>query len=328
MSRLVEVEGLKKYFPMREGIFAKEKDVVRAVDEVSFTIDEGETLALVGESGCGKTTLGRLLLRLLEPTSGTVRFQGANIFELDRKVMQELRREMQIIFQDPIASLNPRKTVRHILSQPYTLHDTVGRDELETKVFELLELVGLTPPHLYVDRYPQEFSGGQRQRIGIARAMALRPRFIVADEPVSALDVSVRAQILNLMSSLQEKFGLTYLFTTHDLAVVRSVSRRVAVMYLGKFVELAEVNELYNCPLHPYTKALFSATPVPDPKRTRSRRKIILAGDVPSPINPPAGCRFNTRCTHAREICKKTDPPLEELRDGHLVACHLVRVAI
>ncbi len=323
MPSLVEVKDLKKYFPVRGGIFEKKKTFVKAVDGVSFSIGKGETLGLVGESGCGKTTTGRIILRLLEPTEGEVHFDGNEIFTLDERSMKKLREDMQIVFQDPFASLNPRKSIRHILSQPYHIHKRVGKEEVENNVLKLLETVGLSPADKFVDRHPHEFSGGQRQRIGFARAIALSPKFIVADEPVSALDISVRAQVLNLMKRLQEQLRLTYLFITHDLAVLRSVAVRVCVMYLGKIVELAEVAEVFHNPLHPYTKAIISATPIPNPRKAQSRssRRIILSGDPPSPIDIPKGCRFHTRCPYVKNRCAEVEPPMVEVKGGHYVAC-------
>lgn len=323
MSTLIEVDGLKKHFPVKTGILSlrREKKAVRAVDGISFDICDRETFGLVGESGCGKTTTGRLLLRLLEPTGGTVRFKGTDIFKLSKDELRKLRREMQIIFQDPISSLNPRKTVRQILSAPFMIHKTVEKDEIETRVKELLGVVGLRPPDLYIERYPHQFSGGQRQRIGVARAIALKPKFIVADEPVASLDMSIRAQILNLLKEIR-KYGVAFLFIAHDLAVVRSIAHRVAVMYLGKIVELSGVRELYENPLHPYTRALLSATPIPDPERAHNRERSILKGDVPSPISPPSGCRFHTRCPLAKSNCAEIEPDCIKIKKGHFVACH------
>ena len=311
-QKLVEVKNLIKHFPIENS-----DDVVKAVDGVSFDIFSGETLGLVGESGCGKSTVGRCLLRLYEPTSGEVLFENQNLVGLPNKQMQSLRREMQIIFQDPYASLNPRLSVSSIVSEPLKIHGIGSKKEQTERTAELLSKVGLDPN--YMRRYPHEFSGGQRQRIGIARALALNPKLIICDEPVSALDVSVQAQVVNLLQDLQREFGLTYLFISHGLAVVEHISQRVAVMYLGKIVEIAEGRELYDNPLHPYTKALLSAIPVPDPKQKRER--IILKGDVPTPINPPSGCRFRTRCPWAIEDCAKIVPELREIQPNHFAAC-------
>jgi len=319
---LVTVKNLKKYFPVEKGLFRRRRQSLKAVDDVSLGIGKGDNLALVGESGCGKTTTARLILRLLDPTSGSVYFAGKNVFNLSEEELRSLRPQMQLVSQDPYASLNPRKTIRQILSKPFRLHTDISSSEIEDRILRLLEIVGLSPPELFVDRHPHEFSGGQRQRICIARAIALDPPFIVADEPVSALDVSVRAQILNLLKDLQARLGITYLFITHDLAVVRSVSDRIAVMYLGKLVEVGVVSGLFKAPLHPYTEALLSATPIPDPERSRSKQRIILRGDVPSPIDPPPGCRFHTRCPLAVDECKVSEPVLHEVED-RLVACHL-----
>jgi oligopeptide transport system ATP-binding protein len=316
---LLEVKSLKKYFPIKKGIFSKTVAHVKAVDGVDFYVKNGETLGLVGESGCGKSTTGRVILRLLEATEGTVIFQGKDIMTLGKEELQEMRRNMQIIFQDPYASLNPRMTVGDIIGEALDIHRIAKGRKREEKILELLNEVGLRPQH--IRRYPHEFSGGQRQRIGIARALALYPRFIVCDEPVSALDVSIQAQIINLMEELQEKFGLTYLFIAHDLSVVKHISDRVAVMYLGKIVELADKDELYESPLHPYTRALLSAIPIPDPELKRQR--ILLEGDVPSPVDPPRGCRFHTRCREAQDICREQDPEFKDVGDGHFVACHL-----
>lgn len=318
---LVEARNLKKYYPISRGFFSNEKVVVHALDGVDIEIKEHETVGLVGESGCGKSTVGRILIGLIKPTSGTVRFMDSNIFEIDKGELNRIRKDMQIIFQDPYASLNPRKTVRQILSRPFTVHKKTQRD-MEKTILNLLEDVGISPAFRYIDRYPHEFSGGQKQRIAIARALALQPKFVVADEAVSSLDISIRAQILNLMKDLGEKFGTTFLFISHDLGVVRSFCDKVLVMYLGKIVESASVDTLFTFPLHPYTKALLSATPIPNPKTTRNVKRIILTGDVPSPINIPIGCRFNTRCPYAFEVCWKDEPILSEKGDSY-VACHL-----
>ncbi|MBN2304956.1 MAG: dipeptide ABC transporter ATP-binding protein [Anaerolineae bacterium] len=320
---LVEVKGLKKYFPIKSGIlFQREVAAVKAVDNVSFHIYEGETLGLVGESGCGKSTTGRTILQLYEATAGSIKFQGQEITNLKGAQLRKMRREMQMIFQDPYASLNPRMSVGRIVAEPLVVHNIGTKQEREDRVAELLELVGLNP--YFVRRYPHEFSGGQRQRIGLARALALNPEFIVADEPISALDVSIQAQVVNLMQKLQETLGLTYLFIAHDLSMVRHLCDRVAVMYLGKIVEIAESEELYTNPLHPYTQALLSAVPVPDPVVEEKRQRIILKGDVPSPINPPTGCNFNTRCPVSVDMCYQEDPGLIEVQPEHWVACHRV----
>jgi peptide/nickel transport system ATP-binding protein len=319
---LLEVRNLKKYFPIQKGFFRRTVGHVRAVDGVDFFIREGETLGLVGESGCGKTTTGRLILRALQPTEGEVLFRKdgemVNITQVSDEEMKALRRDMQIIFQDPFSSLNPRMTVMDIVGEPLIIHGIAKGNELRSQVRELLEAVGLKAQHM--NRYPYAFSGGQRQRIGIARALALRPRFIVADEPVSALDVSIQAQVLNLLEDLQKEFGLTYLFIAHNLSVVEHISDRVAVMYLGKIVELAPAEELYANPLHPYTEALLSAVPRTDPDHVKQR--IILPGDVPNPANPPAGCKFHPRCRYAQPICSQEEPALTEITPDHLAACH------
>ena len=322
---LLEVRDLKKYFPIRTGVFKRTTGQVYAVDGVSFSVDKGETMGLVGESGGGKSTVGRTVLRLTPATAGHVAFEGMDVMRATRSEMQKLRRDMQIVFQDPYASLNPRMRVRSIVGEALTIHNVGTEAERKTRVAELLEIVGLNSEH--AERYPHEFSGGQRQRIGIARALALNPKLIVLDEPVSALDVSIRAQVLNLLDDLQDEFDLTYLFVSHDLSVVKHISDRVAVMYLGKIVEISDSAVLYDCPQHPYTEALLSAVPIPDPHTERSRRRIVLEGDVPSPANPPKGCVFHPRCPRAQEICTTAMPrlvatPGADAGRRHEVACY------
>ena len=316
---LLKVNNLKKHFPIRKGMFGKIAGYVKAVDDVSFFVNEGETLGIVGESGCGKSTTGRVLMRLLEPTEGNIEFDGKNLTSLSNEEMRKTRRDIQMVFQDPYASLNPRHTIGKILEEPLIVHGVSDPKERKKKVREFLEIVGLNAYH--ASRYPHQFSGGQRQRIGIARALMTNPKLIIADEPVSALDVSIQAQVLNLMQDLQKEFNLTYIFIAHDLGVVRHISDRVAVMYLGKIVELADSEQLYEKPMHPYTQALLSAVPVPDPDY--QKEQIIIEGDIPNPADPPTGCTFHTRCPFKMDICTKVTPRLLEQNTGHSVACHL-----
>ncbi|WP_027410686.1 ABC transporter ATP-binding protein [Anoxybacteroides tepidamans] len=316
---LLQVKSLKKYFPITGGIFSKTIGEVKAVDDLTFTVYKGETLGIVGESGCGKSTTGRMLLRLIEPTEGSIIFENQEITSLSKRELRKIRRDMQMVFQDPFASLNPRHTVEKILEEPLIVHGIGSKQERKKRVQEMLEVVGLGSYH--AKRYPHQFSGGQRQRIGIARALMTQPKLIIADEPVSALDVSIQAQVLNLLEDLQKEFGLTYIFIAHDLGVVRHISDRVGVMYLGRMVELADSDALYKSPKHPYTKALLSAVPIPDPEYKQERQ--LLAGDLPSPANPPKGCAFHTRCGACMEICKTERPKLKEVEAGHYVACHL-----
>lgn len=318
-TNVLDVKDLKVHFPVRQGVFSQVTGYVKAVDGVSFSIQAGETVGLVGESGCGKSTIARALLRVVEPTGGSVSFMGRDLSTLNKLELRKTRKELQMVFQDPYSSLNPRMTVGAIIGEPYTIHGTYSSREKAERVKALMEAVGLKPEHY--GRFPHQFSGGQRQRIGMARAMAFNPKLIVCDEPVSSLDVSIQAQILNLLQALQEQFSLTYLFISHDLGVVRHVSDRIAVMYLGKLVEVASKDELFMNPLHPYTRGLLSAVPVPDPEVRRERH--ILQGDMPSPSNPPTGCRFHTRCPEVQQVCKEQEPPMKEVSPEHYCRCHL-----
>lgn len=318
-NNILEIKNLTKFFPIKKGLLSSSKAVVKAVDNVSFTIKKGQTLGLVGESGCGKTTTGRTILRLHEPTSGNIIFDGVDITKVD---MKPYRKKMQIIFQDPYASLNPRMTVSDIIGEPLEIHNIGNKAERVDRIYSLLETVGLNREH--ANRYPHEFSGGQRQRVGIARALAVQPEFVVCDEPISALDVSIQAQIVNMLEDLQQSMGLTYLFIAHDLSMVKHISNMVGVMYLGKLVELADSNEIYSKPLHPYTQALLSSIPIADPVESRKKSRVVLEGDVPSPINPPSGCRLRTRCPYATDKCREVEPEFKEAAPGHMVACHLI----
>lgn len=319
---LIEIKNLQKFFPIKKGIFNKKPSFVKAVDDISFTINKGETLGLVGESGCGKTTTGRTIIKLYEPTSGQIIYDGNDIAKLSNKKMLPYRRKMQMIFQDPYASLNARMTVGDIIGEAIDIHKLMSAKERNERVLYLLNKVGLNADH--ASRYPHEFSGGQRQRVGIARALAVQPEFIICDEPISALDVSIQAQVVNMLEDLQEDLGLTYLFIAHDLSMVKHISNKIGVMYLGKLVEIAESNELYRNPVHPYTKALLSAIPVPDPDKAAANQRIMLEGEIPSPIDPPPGCRFKGRCKYAKPICSEKEPELKDLGGGHCAACHLI----
>ncbi|MGL4935849.1 MAG: ABC transporter ATP-binding protein [Cetobacterium sp.] len=320
-ENLLEIKGLRKHFNIKNSIFEKKRKILKAVDGISLEIRKGETLGLVGESGCGKTSLGRTIVKLYEPTSGDIIYDGKNLTNLNFQEMKSFRRKIQMIFQDPYASLNPRQTIGDIIKEPMEIHNLYDKNERDKKVLEILELVGLSNTHM--SRYPHEFSGGQRQRVGIARALACNPEFIVCDEPISALDVSIQAQIINTLEELQEKLGLTYLFIAHDLSMVKHISDRVGIMYLGKLVELAESDTVYETPLHPYTEALLSAIPIPDPDISLKKERIILEGDIPTPINPSGGCRFKSRCPKAFEKCQIVEPELREVKENHKVACHL-----
>lgn len=318
---LLEVKDLKKYFPVRKGFFGGDTQYVKAVDGVNFYIRKGETLGLVGESGCGKSTTGRTIIRLYDVTDGEIIFDGAELGKMNEGQLNPFRKRMQMIFQDPYASLNSRMTVGDIIGEPLDIHNIAAGKERQEMIFNLLERVGLSRGH--ASRYPHEFSGGQRQRIGIARALAVKPEFIICDEPISALDVSIQAQVVNMLEELQDEMGLTYLFIAHDLSMVKHISDRIGVMYLGKLVEVADSKELYSNPAHPYTQALLSAIPIPDPEVTRAKQRVILEGDVPSPLNPPSGCRFRTRCQYAMPICAEVEPELKDVGAGHMSACHL-----
>lgn len=322
-EKLVEVKNLKKYFYKNIGILSKKVQVVKAVDDVSFTINKGETFGLVGESGCGKSTTGRTIVRLYKPTSGQILYNGRNIGSLNETEMMPFRKKIQMIFQDPYASLNPRMTVSDIIGEPLDIHKLASGKERKERINELLNLVGLNESH--GSRYPHEFSGGQKQRIGIARSLAVNPEFIVCDEPISALDVSIQAQIINMLEDLQDKLGLSYLFIAHDLSMVRHISDRIGVMYLGGLVEIADRNELFENPIHPYTKALLSSIPIPDPELSEEIQPILLEGDVPSPLNPPSGCKFRTRCRYKEKICSEGIPKMKEVSSDHFVICHLVK---
>lgn len=321
-EKLLEIKGLKKYFPGKQKLFSKERSYVKAVDDVNFYINKGETFGLVGESGCGKSTTGRTIIRLYDVTDGQVIFDGQDIAHLKESELRPYRKRMQMIFQDPYASLNSRMTVSDIISESLDVHNLYKGSDRSDRIFELLNTVGLSKEH--ASRYPHEFSGGQRQRIGIARSLAIDPDFIICDEPISALDVSIQAQVVNMLEDLQAERGLTYLFIAHDLSMVKHISDRIGVMYLGKMVEIAEANSLYNKPLHPYTQALLSAIPIPDPEITKKRQQILLEGDVPSPLNPPSGCRFRTRCRYAMKVCSEIEPKMKEVESGRFVACHLL----
>lgn len=319
---ILSVQGLKKYFPIRRGVFRHQVGDVKAVDGISFNVYRGETLGLVGESGCGKTTTGRTIIRLYEPTAGKVLFDDVDLADMSIRELRHMRQRLQMIFQDPYASLNPRMTVRGIVGEPFMVHQIASGEEKRERIAELLEMVGLSPD--FMSRYPHEFSGGQRQRIGLARALALNPDLVICDEPISALDVSIQAQVVNLLEDLQEELGLTYIFIAHDLSMVRHISDRVAVMYLGKIMELTDRYTLYNNALHPYTEALLSAVPVPDPEIEEKRQRILLEGDLPSPSEPPVGCNFNTRCSKAIDVCFEEEPPLVDVGDEHYCACHVM----